>query len=305
MAESDICDTAESYVQRVQYMKKNKASFTAKGIATLRAVESAKPENQRLFYDPYAKLFAGRMLFWLSKLVMDTGYAGKRGPGVPEFIAARVRYIDDYLLACVKEDLQQLVILGAGYDSRAYRFAGILSGVKVFEVDHPASLKDKREKLNKYDVDYRHVVYVPVDFNTDSLGERLEQHGYSAQNKTLFIWEGVTYYLESQAVDATLSFIAGNSGKGSSVIFDYTYTWVISGDCRRGEIIRMKRYRRLTNEGFIFGIEEGKISEFLKARGFSEVVNAGSEDFKRMYYGDSNKEVAPVYSIVHAKVNKS
>lgn len=284
-------------------MKKNKASFTAKGIAALRAVESAKPEDERLIFDPYAKLFAGRMLFGLSKFFIDTGFAAKRGPGVPEFIAARVRYIDDCLLACVKEGIGQLVILGSGYDSRAYRFADALSGVKVFEVDHPASLQGKKEKLKRHGVNTGNVIYVPVDFNTDSLGERLKQHGFSAESKTLFIWEGVTYYLEPQAVDATLAFIAGNSGKGSSVIFDYTYTWVISG-CSRGEIVRMKRYRRFTSEGMVFGIDDGKISEFLEARGFSGVVNVGCDDFKRLYYGDTNKETAPIYSIAYAKVNR-
>lgn len=285
-------------------MKSNKASFTAKGIATLRAVESMKPEGERLFYDPHAKLFTGRFLLALSKFVMDTGYAGKRGPGVPEFIACRVRYMDDYLLKCVREGIRQLVILGAGYDSRAYRFSDILKDLSVFEVDHPASLQDKEEKLKKAGVDTGSVIYVPVDFNIDSLGERLNQYGYAADKRTLFIWEGVTYYLESQAIDSTLEFIARNSGEGSSVIFDYTYTWVVAGDCERGEIVRMKRYRRFTSEGIVFGIEEGRIGEFLEQRGFCGIVNATSEDFKRLYYGNADKQIAPIYSIVFASVKE-
>lgn len=283
-------------------MKKNKASFTAKGIAALRAVESMKPEGERLFYDPYAGLFTSPILVKMSRYFIITGYAGKRGPGVPEFIASRVRYIDDYLLSCVKGGISQLVLLGAGYDSRAYRFAEALRNVKIFEVDHPASLQDKKEQLKESAVDTGSVIYVPVDFNIDSLEDRLKSAGYDIGKKTLFIWEGVTYYLEAAAVDATLKFIAQTSGKGSSVIFDYTFTWVINGDCSRGEIIRMKRYRRFTKEGLTFGIEEGTIKYFLEARGFSDVVNATSEDFKKLYYCKTEKEVAPIYAIAYAKV---
>jgi methyltransferase (TIGR00027 family) len=284
-------------------MKKNKASFTARGIAAIRAVESMKPESERLIYDPFAAHFVSPAMVRMSKFFMETGYAAKRGPGVPEFIISRVRYIDDYLIDCIEDGIAQLVILGSGYDSRAYRIPELAGRVRVFEVDHPASLEDKKEVLRKHFGELpENVVYVPVDFNTDDLGACLERSGYDRELKTLFIWEGVTYYLEAAAVDVTLGFIADSSGPGSSVIFDYTYTRVVGGECRRGEIVRMKRYRRFTNEGLVFGIEEGHIREFLEARGFTDVVDASAEDFKRLYFSGT-KEVAPVYSIVHAAVN--
>ena len=286
-------------------MKKNKASFTAKGIAVLRAVESMKPEGERLFYDPYAERFVSKALLKMAKFFMDIGYAKKKGPGVPEYIASRVRYIDDYLLECIKDGIGQIVILGAGYDSRAYRFNELKEKVKVFEVDHPASLEDKKKVLEKYFGKIpENIIYAPIDFNTEDLGKCLIGRGFDVNVKTLFIWEGVTYYLASEAVDSTLEFVAKYSGPGSSIIFDYTYDWVIQGKSNRGEIVRMKRYRRFTGEGLVFGIEEGKIVEFLEARGFCKVVNAGSDDFKRLYFSGTDKDVAPIYSIVHATVNR-
>jgi methyltransferase (TIGR00027 family) len=284
-------------------MKENKASLTAKGIAIMRAVESMKPENERLFYDPFAEHFVSRALLKITKFIMDIGYAEKKGPGVPEYIASRVRYIDDYLAACIKDGIEQLVILGAGYDSRAYRFNELRGKVKVFEIDHPASLEDKKKRLEKYFGQIpENIIYVPIDFNTDELSKCLIGYGFDINLKTLFIWEGVTYYLASEAVDSTLEFIAKNSGAGSSVIFDYTYSWVIEGKSKRGEIVRMKRYRRFTGEGLVFGIEDGKIVEFLETRGFCKVVNANGDDFKRLYFSGTDKEVAPIYSIAYAEV---
>lgn len=282
---------------------KVRSSITAEGIALLRAMESHRPESERICYDPYARYFVSRWMWVAAGFFMKIGYADWRGPGVAGSLAARVRYIDDYLLSCIPSGLQQLVILGAGYDSRAYRFSELKSGVKVFEVDHPATQRVKLEKLKKiFGKAPGHVAYVPVDFDKETLGERLYASGYDSKLKTLFIWEGVTYYITAKAVDDTLAFVAHNSGPGSSIIFDYTYTSVINGTYKRGEVASMKRSSRFTGEGMVFGIEEGKIEEFLSRRGFGHIVNVTGDDLHRLYFKGINekRKVAPVYSIVHA-----
>jgi len=108
----------------------------------------------------------------------------------------------------------------------------------------------------------------------------------------------------AEAVDDTLAFIANRSGNGSSVIFDYTYKSVIDGTYRRSEVSSMKRYKAFSGEGLIFGIEEGKIEEFLSRRGFGHIVNVTGDDLHRLYFKGVNekRKVAPVYSIVHATV---
>src|SRR5512137_1984659 len=103
-------------------MRRNQTSLTAAGIAVARAIESEKPAGERVCFDPYARRFAPGWLYSITSLFVKIGYAEWRGPGVVGFLVARDRYIDDVLQDFLKEGLQQLVILGAGLDARAYRF---------------------------------------------------------------------------------------------------------------------------------------------------------------------------------------
>jgi methyltransferase (TIGR00027 family) len=106
------------------------------------------------------------------------------------FLMARERYIDDVLQNFLNEGLQQLVILGAGYDSRAYRF-DLPGRVKTFEVDHPVTQADKLKRVQRvFGKIPEHVTYIPVDFNTQTLSERLLSSGYGPGLISLFIWQG-------------------------------------------------------------------------------------------------------------------
>lgn len=286
-------------------MKRDQSSITAEGIALLRAMESEKSEEERICYDPLAKYLCSPWLDFTARFFMKIGYAERRGPGVQGFLVARTRYIDDHVQSCLHDSIRQLVILGAGYDTRAYRIKGLRERVKVFEVDHPATQQVKIARLKKaLGALPSHVVYVPIDFDRETLDGRLAQSGYDPKLKTLFIWEGVAYYLSPDAVDRTLSFVAHSSGPDSSIIFDYTYRSVIEGTIRRGEVRSMRRSRPFTGEALIFGIPEGGIEEFLRARGFDLVENVTGEDLKRMYFTGANarRQVAPVYAIAIAAV---
>jgi methyltransferase (TIGR00027 family) len=200
-----------------------------------------------------------------------------------------------------------LVILGAGFDSRAYRFTQLKGKVIIFEVDHPATQKVKLDKLRQiFGAVPAYVAYVPVDFDAETL-EKLFTCGYDKRLKTLFIWEGVTYYITSHAVDSTLQFVASHSGEGSSVIFDYTSTSVIQGNVKRNEPSSMRRYERFTGEAMHFGVPDGAIKAFLAQRGYGDVVNVNGEDLKRTYFAGVNakRQVTPVYQIVYATVRSS
>jgi methyltransferase (TIGR00027 family) len=284
-------------------MKKH-ASTTAQGIAFARALESGKPAGERICYDPLARRLINPAFYLLGKLC--AGYAEQKGPGVIGFLVARCRYIDDYLQACLETGLDQLVILGAGLDSRAYRFEQLEEHVRVFEVDHPATQQVKLGKLEKIFGELPvHVTYVPIDFNQETL-QKLFDFGFNPQSKTLFIWEGVAHYLTAEAVDQTLSFVSKHSGTGSSIIFDYVYTSALTAAHKRGEIIRMQRAKRYTGEGLVFGIEEGQVDEFLRVRGYTQIQNVTSEDLKRAYFTGVNqtRTIAPIYAIVHATVKE-
>ncbi len=284
-------------------MRKNQSSLTAAGIALARAVESEKPADERICYDPYARRFVPPWMYSILGFFIKSGYAERRGPGVNGFLMARERYIDDVVKIFLDNSLEQLVILGAGYDSRAYRFN--LSGqVKTFEVDHPATQADKLTKLKAiFGKVPEHVSYVAIDFNTQTLEGRLLESGYDSKLKTLFIWQGVAMYLTPQAVDATLAFIVKHSGLGSAVVFDYIYRDVLEG-VKQGEIKNMRRYRFLTGEALTFGIVEGAVETFLKTRGFHQVEDVNVDDLKAAYFTGKNarRNVAGGYGIVIGKV---
>jgi methyltransferase (TIGR00027 family) len=286
-------------------MRRNQTSLTAAGIAIVRAIESEKPAGERVCFDPYAGRFAPGWLYSITALFVKIGYAEWRGPGVVGFIVARDHYIDDVLQDFLKDGLQQLVILGAGLDSRAYRFDGLKDRVKVFEVDHPATQADKLARVQTiFGMVPAHVAYVPVDFNTQTLQQRLPGSGYDPNLKTLFIWQGVTMYLTAEAVDDTLRFVVQHSAPGSAIVFDYIYRLVLDEVQKHGEVSNMRRYRFMTGEGLIFGIEEGTVEAFLKERGFRLVRDMDAQGLKQAYFTGRNagRKIMSGYGIALAEV---
>src|ERR687897_2011931 len=150
-------------------MKQRQTSTTAEGMAVVRAIEAQRPEGVRICYDPIARSLVNPISVFLSKLVIDSGIYERIGPpGAIAFITARERYIDDFLKACLSEGLDQVAILGAGFDTRAYRIPGI-EKMLVFEIDRPATQAVKLKRFKKViDPLPDYVTFVPVDFNTQT-----------------------------------------------------------------------------------------------------------------------------------------
>jgi methyltransferase (TIGR00027 family) len=283
-------------------MKRNQSSITAQGIALTRYLESRRPAGERVCYDPLAKYFVSWPMKLLGNLFL--GYGKRRSPGVFEFLVARTRYIDDFLHECIRQGIRQLVVLGAGFDSRPYRFEDLEPKVRVFEVDHPATQLDKLRRVKDiFGKPPEYVSFVPIDFTVETL-EKLFPAGYQAGLKTLFIWEGVVYYLPADAVDSTLNFIVKNSAPESTVIFDYIYLEALQAIQKHYEVASMNRYRGITGEGLVFGIPRGKIEEFLKERGLVNIVDVNYADLEHLYFNGVNRDrkVATIYAIVHAAV---
>jgi methyltransferase (TIGR00027 family) len=291
-------------------MKEGKPSWTAEQVAICRAMESTKPEHERVCYDPLAQIFINdkfKIRGRISPLVKIVYWylAERRFPGAASEAILRTRYIDDYVNECIRSGIEQLVILGAGFDSRAYRFNELKGKVKVLEVDHPATQRLKIERLKKVFMSPPdHVVYVPIDFSKEKLEKRLYESGYDENLRTLFIWEGVVAYLTAEAVDETLAFVAKNLGEGSSIIFGYIFKSVVDGTCELEEAKKVREYNARGGEPFTFGIEEGTIDEFLSSRGFYQVENVTQEELKKAYFKGKNerRKVTPLGALVHATV---
>lgn len=280
-------------------MKRTRASQTAMGTAALRAFESAKPATERMCDDPYARQFIPTWFYLQVKLFARL--VPQRAGGALTFVVGRCRYIDDYLEQRLHTGTAQVVILGAGLDSRAYRGELRNRAIKTFEVDHPATQASKIARVKSiFGPLPAHVVYVALDFNRETL-DRLLVEGFDQRVLTLFIWEGVTLYLEQEAVESTLAWIRLHACRGSAVIFDYQDTSTLTGRHRGYAVLN-----RLTGEKRVFGMEPGQMEAFLRARGFTQVVDVHAEQLEHLYCSGPNlgRSMAKYYSIVHAEVGE-
>lgn len=290
-------------------MKENTASKSAAIIAAHRALDAAKNHNERICYDPFARKFlpAGFTVIGPGDIPEQKALAIFKDlvPGFHEFFLARTRYIDDYIQHVAGNHLEQLVILGAGYDSRAYRLDGLKNRVRVFEVDHPATQKVKIEKLlETFDELPENVTFIPADFQTRDLYTHLTGFGYEDDLKTVFVLEGVSMYIGPDAMDEILRCISSHSGPGSSLIFDYTCPEVITGTCDRKEAREWLKITQNSEEPLLFSIKTEGITTYLSTRGFSNINNVTSSYFNRTYFTGVNegRESTPILSLVHAEV---
>jgi methyltransferase (TIGR00027 family) len=257
-------------------MRNQGPSRTAEYMALFRAIESSEPPAHRLFSDPYAvDLLSGalRMLAILARQpgigraaarFLDIGWPGARSSGV-----VRTRLIDDFVCQSFREGIDQFVLLGAGFDSRAHRLPD-MQEMRVFEVDHPATQKVKRERLDTVLglSSSGHIHYVPMNFETDSLEHELLNAGYDKGQRAVVVWEGVVSYLSSDAVNEVFCTLARLLAQGSRVIFTYVDKRAITGDVRFAKAQRTNTWVRLRGEPFIFGFDPPELNDYLKSRGF-------------------------------------
>jgi methyltransferase (TIGR00027 family) len=201
----------------------------------------------------------------LAALELDTERAwsslGTRS-GLARAVHVRTRHIDAVLDESLRTGTTQIVNLGAGLDSRAYRFGGALRNARVFELDLPATQEYKKNRVRDILGSLpAHVTYVPLDFAKQDLATVLDAAGYDRTATTTFIWEGVTMYIPEPAVDATLRFVASNAASGSRIVFDY---FLENG---------LRSLRELGNrvagvgEPFVFGMPGEDAAAFVTHRG--------------------------------------
>ena len=138
------------------------------------------------------------------------------------FIISRTAFIDSIFKNACEDNIPQIVFLGAGYDTRSYRFIDSLKNTKLFELDIETTQQRKIKILQNNKITIPDSLsFVPINFKTDSIYDVLQKAGYDSAKKTLFIWEGVIYYLKKEDVEKTLSLIQKYSPKGSILCFDY------------------------------------------------------------------------------------
>jgi methyltransferase (TIGR00027 family) len=192
---------------------------TAQGVAKQRLIESiAKPE-ERIINDPYADRFVlGASFIKLMGHKLNVWLAEKLVPGFHEHLISRTRFIDDLIKKSAASGVEQYVILGAGYDSRAHRLE-LPSSLRIFEVDQPEVQARKRSKLPKELPNLESITYVAVDFSHQSLTEQLMDAGFDQSKSTVFTLEGVSQYITKEAFDSMIKEMAALTQKANSIFF--------------------------------------------------------------------------------------
>jgi len=230
--------------------------------------------------------------FFLSKTFFRGIFIKKvheKVPGTYEYVTARTKFFDEVFLQSLKEEVAQIVFLGAGFDTRALRFQHLTKGIQIYELDAPTTLEEKKRCLKRKKIVLpENLVFVPVNFNTDMLSQALLSSTYNPGKKTLFIWEGVTMYIPEIAVKETLSFIKHFSAAGSTLIFDYFNESVIKGTCTSYGADKLSESVSELGEHFKFGIEEGKAKEFLEDKGYSLIDHYSSKEFEGKFLKDAD-----------------
>lgn len=192
---------------------------TAQGVAKQRLIESLAKPDKRIVYDPFAENFVlGASIIKLMGHKLSVWLTKKFTPGFHEHLISRTRFIDDLIEKCAGDKVEQYVILGAGYDSRAYRLK-LPSGVQIFEVDQPEVQEKKRSKLPDRFSNSENVTYVSIDFNHQSLKEQLLNAGFNQNKSTVFTLEGVSQYISKEALASTLKELAVLTQNSNATFF--------------------------------------------------------------------------------------
>lgn len=259
---------------------------SAQTMAALRAAVSGETSLAVACEDKLAKYFVGlreRVLTAVLPQALIRRVLEHGAPGSYGFAIARTRCFDEVLLAEATDGTRQVVILGAGYDSRALRFRRELKHVRVFEVDHPGTQARKIDILLRSVTNVpKNIRYIPVDFNRDSLDSALANNGFSRSQRTLFLWEGVSYYLPREVVTAVLRYVSG-CAPGSSIILDYALKQFIDGDFSTYGSEHVARWLRKIGEPFVFGLDPHETQDFLAACGLQTDFDIGPQDTEAQY----------------------
>ncbi len=291
----------------------NQPSASAFNVARCRAVAAHEPREAIKGPDYLAEVFLGEdAQKSLKDPVMHALILKKLAafsPGGYEFFMARTSYMDALVAQALRDNIPQIVFLGAGYDTRGYRFSDLIQDTRIFELDSRATQQHKRSLLEQAHVPIpAQLTFVTIDFTRDDMADALVKAGYANDKRTLFVWEGVSYYLPPQTVDATLNFVRHNAPAGSTICFDYMLTEAEITDRFGAAQARAAMKATYTAEPLQFDLANASVAAFLAERGFQIIEHLTTADMHRRYLtlpdGSSAGDVLDLFGLVLAAVQK-
>jgi len=263
-------------------------SASAMNVALCRAVAAHDPREEIRGRDTLAEVFLDRpareSLYVPATHAIILKKLDTFSPGTYEYFIARTAYLDAIVEQALRDHIPQIVFLGAGYDTRALRFADLIGPTRIFELDSEPTQAHKRTLLAQADVSIPEALrFVPTDLTQQDLKETLAQAGYASDLHTLFVWEGVTYYLPPRAVEETLAFVRENAAAGSVICFDYMITIPEMAGRYGAQQARDTMRTLYTDEPLLFDLAEDQVAAFLAERGFDLLEHATADKLRERY----------------------
>jgi methyltransferase (TIGR00027 family) len=279
-----------------------------------------------LIMDGDPKIFQDHLALSLSGVESETALQARLGAmdaeiarlSTPEFaqamtryvradVALRQRYTEEELDKAVERGVTQYMILGAGLDSFAYRRPALATTLRVFEVDHPATQQWKRARLRELNIELpSNLTFVPVDFERETLADRLRIGGYRSELPTFVSWLGVTPYLTEAAVFETFRYVA-SLAPGSEIVFEYVLPESLVDDENRLLLAVFKAFGAARGEPWLSAFEPSDLATRVKDLGFTEVWDFGPEEANARYFTGRTDGlyIRPMSHLMKARVGDS
>ena len=267
---------------------------TAQGVAKQRLIETIAGPEKSVINDPYADKFViGSGVIKLMGHRLNVWLTSKLAPGFHEHLISRTRFIDDLIEKSAKEGIEQYVILGAGYDSRANRL-NLTPSLKIFEVDQPEVSDIKLSKLPKDLPNLENITYVNVDFSYQSLSEQLLTAGFDQTKSTIFTLEGVSQYITKEAVSSTIQELSLITKDARSIFFMSYVDELLNKDpeacfgkgypnpSKKANLIQTLSAK--VGEPWISFYSDEEVESILAKNGYSIKENVTLEDLNSLYF---------------------
>lgn len=273
----------------------NPATKTALGPMIVVAADQHEPAP--LVHDPWAARllpdtgrFVAALTRWSPVRTALKSVTDRKIHGGWASFLCRKRYIDDQLRTTIAKGVDAVVILGAGYDTRAFRLPE-LAGIPVCEVDLPSNTKRKAAALDRtFGRVPPDVTLLPVDFETDDLADSLQRVGFGPQRRTFYVWEAVTQYLTEPAVRRTLAYLA-HAAPGSGLAFTFVRKDFLTGEHTYGAE-RAHRQFVVDSPLWRFGLHPDDVGPLLAEYGWREIDQAGPTEYADRYLRPAGRETA-------------
>lgn len=275
---------------------------TAQGVAKARDYEILWPEDQRLFSDPYAKdMYLGSFVqAWMGVGLIHWIY-NLMGPGILEMLLIRTKWLDEQVEKLAPQ-VKQLIILGAGYDTRGFRLdLPKAESFQVWEVDQPEVQKKKTANLKRIArtdekmgtlLEKEYVKFVPVDFNVDTLDETLKTtKGFSVDLPSLIIMEGVTQYVPKGSLSDTLQKLKTLVAPGSILLMSYVDQETIDNPTKSSKtLVSLSKY---VGEPWITYWTKDNFQSWMKDLGYEVIEDTTAKDYNKRYMTPLGREMKP------------